>query len=402
MPRLTGAMMIRPARVAMAFEPDLDRLRRAVQKLTGTWGGVFSPLLDASMVDESLRWAHALSIDAIVALDDSEGATTLASTPGFEWQGRGVWSPYLDQPCGPLRRRLLGPDWMLVDAPPPPLLNLHWVPTDPLDTLFRVWFGEIGDGEHNATLRDLFDKAASQLLLDEERPLEDVTAVVSPINFTGHDIENNSEVGRPAFVVIDLTSARDLMMFWNLRASGREVFPWPRQEDLRLRSAALHWMRRIDTRFLSDDHGSMRMAYAMRVQDAVARGGGNVYHGPVVISSGDGAQIAFNNENVTQNQMITKQVTPGFELIAEAVAETLRRLPEVGLEDDEHKATEEAAHKVLAEVTKPEPNRSVVKSGVALIKGFLLGVATGTTTGAAEGAQELAKTAIKQLGSAAF
>ena len=167
------------------------------------------------------------------------------------------------------------------------------------------------------------------------------------------------------------------------------------------RQAIAKAMKEIQREF--DKNGPVKIGVeANDAELSATRSVGTVYHGPVVISNGDGAQIAFNNENVTQNQVANKQVALGYELIAEAVAETLRRLPEVGLGGDEHKATEEAAHQVLTEVTKTEPNRSIVKSRVALIKGFLVDVASGATTGAAEGAQELAKTAIEQLGSAAF
>ena len=45
-----------------------------------------------------------------------------------------------------------------------------------------------------------------------------------------------------------------------------------------------------------------------------------------VITTGDGAQIASNSESVTQSQVATQRMAPGFELIAEAVAKNLERL----------------------------------------------------------------------------
>lgn len=122
------------------------------------------------------------------------------------------------------------------------------------------------------------------------------------------------------------------------------------------------------------------------------------YYGPVINVHGDRAQLAWGNESVVQNQADSDQIAPGFEAIAQAVVSTLRELAGAGVDADDEQAGEVAAQEVLAEVVKEDPDRGVVRRGVAVLKGLLSPVALGMTTGAADGAEEWARTAIEQLG----
>lgn len=126
--------------------------------------------------------------------------------------------------------------------------------------------------------------------------------------------------------------------------------------------------------------------------------GSTNYYGPVINVNGDRAQLAWGNESVVQNQAATEQIASGFEGIAQAVVSTLQELAGAGLEADDQQAAESAAQEVLAEVVKDDPDRSVVRRGVAVLKGLLSPVALGMRTGAADGAEGWARTAIEQLG----
>ena len=98
-------------------------------------------------------------------------------------------------------------------------------------------------------------------------------------------------------------------------------------------------------------------------------------------------------------------VCPGFELIAQAVANTLRQLPDAGLDQEDEQAAEDAAREALTEVTQPVPDRGKLRRAVAALKGAIaplaLGMAKaageGAGEGAAERAAEWARTAIEQL-----
>jgi hypothetical protein len=120
------------------------------------------------------------------------------------------------------------------------------------------------------------------------------------------------------------------------------------------------------------------------------------YTGPVFVISGNGAQLAWNNNRVVQNQ--TEQIAPGFEALAEAVAAILPQLHQLGLGPDDRADAEQTAEEILAETTKPEPDRSRIKRALTALKGIFAPVATGLVTGAGEGAEELAKNAIEALG----
>ncbi|MER6255006.1 hypothetical protein ABT224_27015 [Streptomyces sp. NPDC001584] len=127
---------------------------------------------------------------------------------------------------------------------------------------------------------------------------------------------------------------------------------------------------------------------------------GPVFHGAV-----SGAQFAWGNDSVTQNQQNNTAPAPGSEAavaaLAALVADLLRQLPGAGLPDRDREDAEAAAQDVLAEVAGTgEPDRGRLRRALAALKGALAPVATGVVAGTAVGAQEWARTAIEGLTSA--
>ncbi|WP_181727521.1 hypothetical protein [Streptomyces sp. PT12] len=57
----------------------------------------------------------------------------------------------------------------------------------------------------------------------------------------------------------------------------------------------------------------------------------NHFNGPVFNAEVSGAQLAWNNGTVTQNQQNNSAVAPGFEALAELIDDLLRQLPRAGL-----------------------------------------------------------------------
>jgi hypothetical protein len=124
----------------------------------------------------------------------------------------------------------------------------------------------------------------------------------------------------------------------------------------------------------------------------------NNYDGPVFNAEVSGAQFAWNNETVTQNQQNNSAVSPGFERLADLVTDLLRQLPQAGLADQDREDADAAAREVLAMISRPgppEPGR--LRRALATLKGALAPVATGVVAGTAVGAQEWARTAIEGL-----
>ncbi|MEV6321376.1 hypothetical protein AB0M45_09290 [Nocardia sp. NPDC051787] len=121
------------------------------------------------------------------------------------------------------------------------------------------------------------------------------------------------------------------------------------------------------------------------------------YNGPVFNGDVSGAQIAWNNETVTQNQPHESAVAAGFEDLARFVTDLLRQLPQVGLSDEDREDAEAAANDVLTEITQPEPEPGRLRRALAMLRGVLAPVAAGVVAGATAGAQEWAHTAITGL-----
>ncbi|MFE7648813.1 hypothetical protein [Streptomyces phaeoluteigriseus] len=122
------------------------------------------------------------------------------------------------------------------------------------------------------------------------------------------------------------------------------------------------------------------------------------YHGPVFNDPVSGAQLAWNNRSVTQNQQNNTAVAPGFEALAALVSDLLRQLPEAGLTARDREDAEAAAQEVLAEITGPQPpEERRLRRAVNGLKGALAPVATGVAAGTAIGAQEWAQSVIGSL-----
>lgn len=120
----------------------------------------------------------------------------------------------------------------------------------------------------------------------------------------------------------------------------------------------------------------------------------NNYNGPVFNGDVSGAQIAWNNETVTQNQQNTSTVAPGYEALAKFVTDLLPQLPQLGLDRQDLQDAEAAASDVLAEITQPEPEPGRVRRTINTLKGALL---TGTASGLSSAAGDFVQTALAGL-----
>ncbi|MEV0412879.1 hypothetical protein AB0I68_19275 [Streptomyces sp. NPDC050448] len=150
------------------------------------------------------------------------------------------------------------------------------------------------------------------------------------------------------------------------------------------------------------------MSGSARAEDFAANSGRssagttNNYNGPVFQGDMNGAQIAWNNHNVTQIQKTVEQVAPGFEQLAEAVTRMLAQLPQFGLPVEDAEDASASANEILVEVVSPSPDRGRIRRSPAALRGILQPVAAQAALGAGEGSRDLAKAALDHLQSVIF
>ncbi|MYW35206.1 hypothetical protein GT040_39535, partial [Streptomyces sp. SID2119] len=72
------------------------------------------------------------------------------------------------------------------------------------------------------------------------------------------------------------------------------------------------------------------------------------HEGPVFNEAVSGAQFAWNNQSVTQNQQNNSTVAPGFEALAALVDDLLQQVPRAGLAERDREDVEAAAGEVRA------------------------------------------------------
>jgi hypothetical protein len=158
----------------------------------------------------------------------------LARSPGFSWRAFGD-SPFssdhsdrlidLSTVLNALRRQGAGRDEART--------VIHWEPEDPRADLFTVLFGALPEGsEHSSNVKRSIETVLSvrELLTDSEVP-PDLNWLDSALALGMWNVDLFSEFARTGVVVVDPDSVSDLVDFWNLRALGNLVVPWPLPDD---------------------------------------------------------------------------------------------------------------------------------------------------------------------------
>jgi hypothetical protein len=228
----------------MVFKPSTDSVRRAVEQATSTWGGMYHPFLSPEDEATARLLANALSVDVLYAVDAEPVSERLAQLSGYWWRG-GLpeWGPF-DPPREGIVTRLLGPDWLL-DDPGGGRLDLpRWDPADPLSGLYAVWYGQYGGSDYESGLASRFASVAEEVLLaPTDRRIPDTSGGLTPIGLTGVDIQYTGGSRATGIMVLDAQDPLDLVRFWNLRACGGDVFPWPLGHGERFAQAAELWLQ---------------------------------------------------------------------------------------------------------------------------------------------------------------
>ncbi|MGH3852080.1 MAG: hypothetical protein ACRDR6_01000 [Pseudonocardiaceae bacterium] len=243
--QLSGRVGIRPIRLGMAFEATKDYLQAAVEHATSVWGGLHDPFLCGD-TELARQRADSLAVDVVWALDNAPASTQLAELLGYRWRGRGEWGP-LAPTKEYFNTRLISPVFLFPEADHSAWALPVWDSSDPLCRLFTVWFGVYGDSG-DEQLRNQFVNIATQLRICLDQEVPDIENLITPIKVTTLGIDYAGRDDGWGFAVIDSQDPSELVAFWNLRASGLNVFPWPLGHSNRIAEAARCWLQTAKNR----------------------------------------------------------------------------------------------------------------------------------------------------------
>ena len=236
---INGVVVARPVRVALVVSEDVGVVRRAVHHCTSTWGGIYHIMVGADKPDAALDLARRTSVDIIYAVNPA--GESLAAETGFKWRGRGEWGPF-SEPKEYLSSRLLGPEICLEHQRDRRVLP-RWDSDDPLSLLYAAWFGQYGSEDYETTLATKFAAESDVRNIHSSEPLPGMGDVVSPIQITQAKTDYRAEGRSLGFVIVDPDNPADVIEFWNIRACGAHVWPWPIGYGDHVKVAADSWLR---------------------------------------------------------------------------------------------------------------------------------------------------------------
>jgi len=237
--------MARPVRIGLVFEPSAEMLRFAVEQATLLWGGQYQPFFRPGDLKRIEAVSRALGVDVLLALDRAGASGEAVALDGYQWQGReemGPLAPARDY----INYRLLGPERLLDELPRESWVLPDWAAGDPLDGLFRIWFGSYGTSDQGVSLGKRFAAHATQARIDEGAEVPtDAASWITPATATRAAIEYKGMSPGAAFVVVAPSDPASLMALWNARACGARAFPFPVGHEERVLAAAHAWLQQV-------------------------------------------------------------------------------------------------------------------------------------------------------------
>ncbi|HUY51005.1 MAG TPA: hypothetical protein VMV92_35755 [Streptosporangiaceae bacterium] len=258
---VSGETMLRPVRLGLVIAPgSAAGLRRAVELAVGSWGGQGFPIIEAAADHEAaLRLAVSMGVDCLYPVGDDAATKALARAPGFEWGAS--W-----RSCSPFSRDEEGRAENLLPAsalydwyrhsrqPPPPAYHFSWPQDHQLADLLTVWFGRFGADDAGRTDQAALEDIAQEFPLGPglSLPLRPVS-IASQLSISMLDVFQQPRWlgrGQPRWqsrgvIVIDNGNVSHLVSFWNLRASGQEVFPWVESHADLMEEPFTQWLEEV-------------------------------------------------------------------------------------------------------------------------------------------------------------
>lgn len=126
----------------------------------------------------------------------------------------------------------------------------------------------------------------------------------------------------------------------------------------------------------------------------------NNYHGPVVTVNGDGTQLAWDSASVHQSHERVEQVAPGYEGLAQVIADLLASVDQLSLTEADDENLRSNADVVLQQVTTTDPDQGTIRRAVTMIKGLLAPVGAGAGGAVSDQSAEMASEIIDAIGRA--
>lgn len=238
--QVSGSIILRPVRLGLVFKPTMASLRRAVEDATFVWGGMYHAFVSPDKADESLSLARRLGVDALWPIDEDYLSQDLCNSEGFRWSA--LEGPF-EYSTGPLDAGLLDAGWLLDDSSAERFVLPCWSDEDLLQDLFAAWFGTYGDSERSRGVNSAFTQRAEKLTIDPTDSIPAIPDGLWPIDVTALEIDYRGSDGSCGVVVLDPENPQDLVQFWNLRATGNLVFPWPIGFESRVQAAGDAWLQ---------------------------------------------------------------------------------------------------------------------------------------------------------------
>jgi hypothetical protein len=125
----------------------------------------------------------------------------------------------------------------------------------------------------------------------------------------------------------------------------------------------------------------------------------DIHYGDKIVQIGNQnsgkVQGSVTYGNVDQS---VQRITPGFEALAEAVADAVRHLATADVPDDVREDATDLAATVRAEIARDEPDPGTLRRALATLRGYLAPIAISTVAaGATVGGEETAHALIERL-----
>ena len=223
---ISGHVTVRPVRLGLIIEANPTDLLSAITTATGYWGGVTWPVIPYSGdIDTCCDFAETADVDALVALCPVESALEAARRDGFAWAG-GHESPFLDDAFARDTRPIELASLLRGVSDGAPCSQVVWAPDHPLASILACAYGYLGESPLPEERQEIV-RLASQVDLGADGPLPLPLTPPHLLRCTARDVRTSDRWSQSGFVVVDPESTDDLIAFWNIRAAGNAVLPWP-------------------------------------------------------------------------------------------------------------------------------------------------------------------------------
>jgi hypothetical protein len=265
MPTTNVSISYRPVRIGFLIKDgSIDDFRRCCEINTLLWGGIYNPIIPVGGNDFLTKQLIDLfAVDILYSLTDDPQINSLIKK-----------YPYLENPHH-ISENIFYEDWHTKKQAVAYIDVLHliryfwneefkhakddhsnctyvsWSDQDPLAILFTAIFGAY---PQSITLKDDYQKAFKNGLRAGDVVIQDVldselSKRITPLNLTGSRLVNHKGFGSEDGLFIgNSRQFMDLVMFWNLRASGIETVFLPIDNFERFKLFATTFINVLDER----------------------------------------------------------------------------------------------------------------------------------------------------------